>query len=535
MNGMITFPKIGKWISKSQWRLYPLFMLLMVLPIAFFAYSVGQVLRYQTETEAVTESAQIARASATLVEEHFRQSAAFLESIATRPSFRQAWTHRDLKILEWNLTQSHSLRPDFAFVSVYELDGTMLAISPPQPALLDQNFSFRDWYKGTAAQWNPYISEVYQTAVGAHQLVVAVVVPVRNQAGKPIGILMAPCTLDIMSRQLVETKLAGEWTISLVDQNGHLSARPNIDSYAPPVDLSGYEPVRRLRTAQAGYGTFVRDGKRFFARYEPVGHYGWGILVEQPTSVLHQGIFVVQRRVWLLGFVLALVGLVVSTFMGSLYSRLETGNRFINLSVDLFCIAGFDGFFKSVNPSFEKTLGFTAEELLAEPYLEFIHPDDRQVTVAEAARLESQEVTFAFENRYRCKDGCYKWLLWNAVSVPEQKLIYAVARDITERKRVEESLRESEERFRLLVNGVSDYAIFMLDPSGNVASWNQGAERIKGYRADEILGAISPASILRRICRMVSPIKNSKGLWPTAAMKRKGGEYERTDLSSGPT
>lgn len=485
---MITLAKVGRWISTSRWRLYPLFTLLMVLPIVFFAYSAGQVLRHQTETEAVTESAQIARASESLVEEHFRQSTAFLESIATRPSFLEAWTHGDLKILEWHLRQSHSLRPDFAFISVYRLDGTMQAIYPPEPASLSRNFSYRDWYKGTAAQWNPYISEVYQTAVGTHQLVVAIVVPVRDAAGKPIGILMAPCTIDTMSRQLVETKLAGEWTISLVDQNGHLSARPNIDSYAPPVDLSGYEPVRRVRNAEAGYGTFVRDGKSFFARYEPVGQSGWGVLVEQPATVLQQGVFAIQRRVWLLGFVLVVVGSAVSTFMGSLYSRLETGNRFINLSVDMFCIAGFDGFFKSVNPSFEKTLGFTTEELLTNPYLEFVHPDDRQITTAEAGRLENHEVTFAFENRYRCKDGSYKWLLWNAVSVYPQKFIYCVARDITERKRVEESLRESEERFRLLVDGVSDYAIFMLDPSGNVTSWNQGAERIKGYKANEILG-----------------------------------------------
>jgi len=446
---MSTLTKVGKWVSKGRWRLYPLFMMLMVLPIAFFAYSVGRVLRHQTETESVTESGQIARASATLVEEHFRHSIAFLESIATRPSFSQAWVDRDLRTLEWNLTQSQSLRPDFEFVSVYELDGTMRAIYPPQPALLKQNFSYRDWYKGTASKWKPYISEIYQTGVGTHQLVVAIVVPVRDQAGKPIGILMAPCSLDTMSRQLVETNLGGGWTISLVDQSGHLSARPNIDSHAPPVDLSGYEPVKQLRTSRSGYGTFVRDGKSFFSTYEPVGQYGWGILVEQPSAVLQQGILAVQRRVWLLGLVFAIVGLGVSTFMGSLYSRLETGNRFINLSVDMFCIAGFDGFFKSVNPSFENTLGFTVEELLARPYLELIHPDDRQATVAEAGRLENDEVTFAFENRYRCQDGSYKWLLWNAVSVPEQKLIYAVARDITERKKSQQQIERQNRELEL--------------------------------------------------------------------------------------
>src|SRR5216684_456902 len=138
-------------------------------------------------------------------------------------------------------------------------------------------------------------------------------------------------------------------------------------------------------------------------------------------------------------------GLAINGFMGSLYSKLETGNRFINLSVDMFCVAGFDGFFKSLNPSFERTLGFTAEELLSRPYLEFIHPDDREATIVQAHRVETHEV-LAFENRYLCKDGSYKWLLWNAVSVPEQEVIYAVARDITERKRDEAEKRKFAER-----------------------------------------------------------------------------------------
>src|SRR6266853_3373102 len=143
--------------------------------------------------------------------------------------------------------------------------------------------------------------------------------------------------------------------------------------------------------------------------------------------------------------VASVVGLAINGFMGSLYSKLETGNRFINLSVDMFCIAGFDGFFKSLNPSFERTLGFTAEELLAKPYLEFIHPDDREATIVQAHRVETHEV-LAFENRYLCKDGSYKWLLWNAVSVREQEVIYAVARDITERKRDETEKHKFAER-----------------------------------------------------------------------------------------
>src|SRR5579864_6215319 len=111
---MTTLTTIGKWVSARPWRLYSLFLLLMVLPIAIFAYSVGQVLRHQAETQAATESTQIARVSATLVEENFRQSTAFLQSIATRRKFLQAWKEHDLTGVEWDLKQASTLRPGFA-------------------------------------------------------------------------------------------------------------------------------------------------------------------------------------------------------------------------------------------------------------------------------------------------------------------------------------------------------------------------------------------------------------------------------------
>ena len=181
------------------------------------------------------------------------------------------------------------------------------------------------------------------------------------------------------------------------------------------------------------------------------------------------------------------VGLVINRFMGSLYSKLETGNRFMDLSVDLFCVAGFDGFFKNLNPSFEKTLGFTTKELMAKPYLEFIHPDDRPATVVEKDGLKEGKVTFAFENRYLCKDGSYKWLLWNAVSVSEQEAIYAVARDITERKRAEELLRESEERHRKLFDN-NPHPTWVFDRETlRFLAVNAAAVRKYGYSRDEFL------------------------------------------------
>jgi PAS domain S-box-containing protein len=113
-------------------------------------------------------------------------------------------------------------------------------------------------------------------------------------------------------------------------------------------------------------------------------------------------------------------------------------HRFFELSIDMLCFARFDGFFQHLNPAWETTLGYTIAELTSRPMIEFVHPDDRERTLAQNREVRSGGHAVHFENRYRCKDGSYKWLLWNAVADLDRETIYSVARDITRRKQAEE-------------------------------------------------------------------------------------------------
>ncbi|HBE18626.1 MAG TPA: hypothetical protein DEG17_00190 [Cyanobacteria bacterium UBA11149] len=134
----------------------------------------------------------------------------------------------------------------------------------------------------------------------------------------------------------------------------------------------------------------------------------------------------------------------------------EERDRFFALSIDMLCIAGFDGYFKRLNPAWEKTLGFTTAELLAKPYLDFVYPDDIESTIAEAQKLTTGRETICFENRYLCKDGSYKWILWNATPWIEQNLIYCIAHDITERKQTEANLKYSQSLIAGVLNSSLD-------------------------------------------------------------------------------
>ncbi len=154
--------------------------------------------------------------------------------------------------------------------------------------------------------------------------------------------------------------------------------------------------------------------------------------------------------------------------------------NFFDLPMNLHIIAGFDGAIKRVNKGWETLLGHSKVELESTPFYELVHPDDLVSTKKEMRKLEQGETTFYFENRYRCKDGTYRWLAWSAISSLKDQLFYAVAIDITERKEAEDSLERSGKRYRRLVEGSPDLIYSYSTTKGGIF-YSQNIQSVLGY------------------------------------------------------
>jgi PAS domain S-box-containing protein len=228
--------------------------------------------------------------------------------------------------------------------------------------------------------------------------------------------------------------------------------------------------------------------------------YGWrfGLLAGLLSVPLHLlGLTLLGRPGWwtiLSSWPIWLLSLAVGPAGGWTRERIPTlsdeaeGGRdqFFDLSLDMLCIAGTDGYFKQLNHAWERTLGFSRAELCAHPFMDFIHPDDRQPTHAAVARLTSGQPVINFENRYRHRDGDYRWLVWTCSAFgKDHSLICGVARDITEQKQAELALRTSEKRFRAMVENAGA-GITVCDRHGQLTDCNGVWIEMMGYTRDEL-------------------------------------------------
>ncbi len=160
--------------------------------------------------------------------------------------------------------------------------------------------------------------------------------------------------------------------------------------------------------------------------------------------------------------------------------------RIFELSPDMLCLGNHDGWFVEINQAWERTLGYSREEILSRPFVELLHPDDRESTMREVARLTAGgPPAVGFTNRYRCRDGRYCWLSWAAVLETNTGYLLSTARDVTAEREAQAELERSERRYRELYETMPD-GCGAVDAEGRFTDCNPAFERMIGYTREEL-------------------------------------------------
>jgi hypothetical protein len=165
-------------------------------------------------------------------------------------------------------------------------------------------------------------------------------------------------------------------------------------------------------------------------------------------------------------------------------------DRLFNLSLDMLCILDMHGRFRRANPAFDKVLGYAPDLMAGKTLSQFVHADDL-VTTENRLRQLAGGATANFENRFRCRDGRYKWLMWSVNPVVEEGLLYAVAHDITDRKQSEEALR-AETAFRKAMEEAVVNGLRAIDLEGRIIYVNPAFCSMTGFSEEELIGATPP-------------------------------------------
>jgi PAS domain S-box-containing protein len=316
--------------------------------------------------------------------------------------------------------------------------------------------------------------------------------------GERVGVLSVWLSADELvdvTRSFIGLGETGETLIVLPGGAGGVrvlgSARAGPDETPGPVSLEGIDDLAALvmmrRDSVYSEGLIDERGRPVWAATRYLPEVEWGLIVKFDAAEEQEPIKRFRSDLVRLGLSLSAFAIVVGILLGFLFAKpihdlagtadririgelgararvqsqdeigllartfnqmaeelerqvrlLHEFEKFFDLSLDMLVIAGTDGYFKRVNPAWERTLGWPNEALLGRPFVDFVHPDDVEPTLREIEKLSKGIPTVSFENRYRCADGTYKHLLWTSFPEEETGLLYAVARDITEFKQSQE-------------------------------------------------------------------------------------------------
>ena len=367
------------WIVDSPLLLFLAIVVLATLPVLIIAVESDRVFMQSTAKAELAESANLTTLSAVLIEEHFSQYVTLLNSYAIDSELKRQWQARQMAAIQEHMERALSLQQDATIVSIYDVDGTMRGIAPYDQKLIGQSFAHRDWYKGVVNRWQPYVSEVYRPLAAPQSLSVAVAVPIKDDTGKPIGIIAAAYSLQRVSRWL---PTSANRNIRVVDQKGRLLATPGINVFAAPEDLSNHDVVKKVLAGKEGTGLFTHSGAEehagegeFYVSYKPLPTLGWGVLTFVPYKTITDRAAAIRRQNLLFALIVLVLAVIGGIFIMLLSRRQQalvsevnalssSEERYRSLVENAVygILRGDEKGLLSANPAFAKMLGYSSVE-----------------------------------------------------------------------------------------------------------------------------------------------------------------------------
>lgn len=306
------------------WALWIILALLPITLLGLFAFD--------TASQSVTESYRASSLAAAVVaadfvSDDFQRGLSLAGSLAELPGFVRAVTERDADDVRGYLRTAVSLYPALDRAFVHDVDGVMWSDYPPAPEALGRSFADHQWYAGVSEQWEPYISAAYVRHAAPQVLVVAIVVPVRDQAGKVIGILVTQYRLDSIREGLGRVRWGETGMVFLLDSNGHVAGHPDIELEQRIYDeYADLKPVQDALQGITYTGEFADPvtGELTVATFYPVATRSWAVVAQQSADEAYAPI---RRIAWNIGGAGVILALAAASVVIGLWRASESNRR----------------------------------------------------------------------------------------------------------------------------------------------------------------------------------------------------------------
>jgi PAS domain S-box-containing protein len=478
--------------------------------------------------QTLKEDRSTANLLSLVLEEHQSKIVSIMESYANRPLLLQAVRDKNAEKARAHLIDLKKRYPDVDILLITDKQGTIWSRHPTDSSVVGKNFAYRDWYKGVSKEWKPYISDVFLRIVGEKDLAVTVCIPFFDKTGEAIGLLVNSQGTIGLSYLFKQVLLDPGAEITVTDRKGQIvySSEHEVKEIKPYPFQPGFKKAMAAKNKIFAVDDPDLGGRTRYISFAPVVNIGWTIFLSRDK----RSIFLSESSYYIQVTVIAfLLFLTIIFFLA--YSRKQVMAQQIQEQLQaeiklrqseesewetrdyLDKLIGYanapiivwDPQFRITrfNHAFEDLTNLKAEEILGKE-IDLLFPEDRRAEcLGHIKRTTGGERWEVIEIPILHRDGSVRTVLWNSATIysPDSKTAIATiaqGQDITERKWAEEALRESEERYRAMMEQAAD-AVFMHDETGRILDVNRKACQSLGYSREELLsmsiGDIDPDAI----------------------------------------